>query len=443
MAKAVQLVTAVPGPQSQALLARRQQAVPRGLATSVPVVVASARGATLTDVDGNVYLDFAGGVGCLNVGSAHPEVVEAIRAQTERFIHTAAALAMYEEYVRVAEELVRISPVSGSKRALLVNSGSEAIENAVKIARRYTDRPAIVSFRTAFHGRTLLAMSLSANANQKRGFGPFAPEIYRADYPYPYRSAHDGDDACGEAAFAEFVKTVDDEIGPSQIAAVLIELVQGEGGFIVPPANFVRAIRDYCTRHDIMLAVDEIQTGLCRTGRMFACGHFGLEPDLVAVGKSLAAGLPLAAVVGRAEVMDAAEVGGLGGTYMGNPVACAAALRVMELLEREKYAEKAQRIGATLLGRFRAFRDKYAVVGDVRGLGAMMALELVKNRTTKVPATETAAEIQRYCYTHGLVIARAGIRQNVVRFLGPLVLTDEELDEGLDILEKAIDVSSR
>ena len=443
MPQAVQLVTAVPGPQSQAVLARKQQAVPRGLATNIPVVVASARGATLTDVDGNVYLDFAGGVGCLNVGSTHPEVVEAIRIQSERLIHTAAALAMNEEYVRVAEELARISPLSGSKRALLVNSGSEAIENAVKIARRYTGRSAIVTFRNAFHGRTLLAMSLSANANQKYGFGPFAPEIYRADYPYPYRSAHDSDDSCGEAAFAKFVNTVDDEIGPSQIAAVVLELVQGEGGFIVPPANFVHAIRDCCTRNDILLVVDEIQTGFCRTGRMFACGHFDLEPDLVAVGKSLAAGLPLAAVVGRAEVMDAAEVGGLGGTYMGNPVACAAALCVIELLEREKFAEKAQRIGATLLARFLAFEDKYAVVGDVRGLGAMMAFELVKNRATKVPATEEAAEIQRYCYTHGLVIARAGMQQNVVRFLGPLVLTDGELDEGLDILEEAIDVSSR
>ena len=443
MARAVHLVTPVPGPRSQEILSRRQQAVPRGLATNLPVVIASAHGARLTDVDGNVYVDFAGGVGCLNVGSTNPEVVEAIRAQAGRFIHGAAALAMYEEYVCVAEAVARISPLSGSKRALLVNSGSEAIENAVKIARRFTDRPAIVTFRNAFHGRTLLTMSLSANVNQKRGFGPFAPEIYRADYPYPYRSPHDSEDACGEAAFAEFSSTVDDEVGPSQVAAVVFEVIQGEGGFIVPPANFVRAIRDYCTRHGIMLVVDEIQSGLCRTGRMFACGHFRIEPDLVAVGKSLAAGLPLAAVVGRAEVMDAADVGGLGGTYMGNPVACAAALRVMDILERDNYAEKARRIGATVRGRFRAMRDRYDLVGDVRGLGAMMAMELVTDRTTKTPATEAADEVQRYCYAHGLVIARSGMRQNVIRFLGPLVLTDDELDEGLDILEEAIDGSSR
>lgn len=439
MHRTIRIATTVPGPRSLALMERRRQSVPRGVATSVPVFIAAARGATLTDVDGNVYVDFGGGVGCLNVGSTHPEVVEAIQSQAERFLHTAAPLLMYEGYLQVAEQLGRISPIIGPTQVFLANSGTEAVENAVKIARSYTKRPAVIAFRNAFHGRSLLGMSLSARASFKLGFGPLAPEVYRAPYPYFYRSSYADAETCGKATLAEFETMLNDEIGPNQVAAIVMEAMQGEGGFIVPPANFVRGVRDYCTHHGIVLVIDEIQTGFCRTGRMFACEHFEIEPDLMVVGKSLAAGLPLAAVVGRAEIMDAPQVGGLGGTFAGNPLACAAATRVIAILERDNCAERARQIGVRLLQRFDSWRDRYPLVGDARGLGAMVALELVMDRSTKEPAERETDQVHRYCYTHGLVIPKAGPYNNVLRFLGPLVLTDDQVDEGLEVLEQGIE----
>ncbi len=436
MSASIRLKTAIPGPLSRALAARRDAAVPKGIGHSTPVYAASARGALLTDVDGNVFLDFAGGIGTLNAGHANPEVVRAATAQLEKLTHTCFSVAPYESYLALAEKLNRITPGRFAKKTMLANSGAEALENAVKIARHSTGREAVVVFEHAFHGRTLLTMSMTSKVRPyKLGFGPFAPEVYRLPYPYAYRGHYAGP-AAAAVELDEFFKT---QVAAEKVACVVVELVLGEGGFVVAPPEWVELLARFCREHGILLVVDEVQTGFGRTGRMFACEHYGLEPDLLTMAKSLGGGLPLSAVTGRAEVMDSAQVGGLGGTYAGNPVACAAALAAVDFIERERLPERAARIGEQVEKRFQCFLERFPFVGDARGLGAMRALELVKDRGTKEPDKERTDRVIRRAYESGLLLVGAGTHGNVIRTLMPLVITDGELTEGLDVLEKALE----
>ena len=431
---------AVPGPRGRELLERRQRAVPRGVWNTTPLFCARAEGAEVWDVDGNRYIDFAGGIGVLNVGHSRPEVVEAVREQIGRFSHTCFHVTMHEGYVAVAEWLNRHTPGDHAKKTLLVNSGAEAVENAIKIARAYTGRPAVIAFDNAFHGRTLLALALTGKVHPyKAGFGPFVPEIYHVPYPDPYRNPFgEGADpvqGCLEALRRLLVTRVPAD----RVAAMIVEPVQGEGGFVVPPPGFLRALADFCRQQGILLIADEIQTGFGRTGRLWACEHDGVVPDLLVSAKSLAAGLPLAAVTGRADVMDAPVEGGLGGTYGGNPVACAAALEVFRLFDEGGILERARAVGQRVLTRFRAWRERFALVGDTRGLGAMAAIELVRDRRSKEPASEEATAVVKHCYEHGLIVLKAGLYGNVIRFLAPLTITDQQLDEGLAIIEGALE----
>jgi 4-aminobutyrate aminotransferase / (S)-3-amino-2-methylpropionate transaminase / 5-aminovalerate transaminase len=435
MSGSIRLKTAIPGPESRALAARRDAAVPKGIGHSTPVYARSARGALVTDVDGNVFLDFAGGIGTLNAGHANPDVVRAAAEQLERMTHTCFSVAPYEGYVALAEKLNRITPGRFAKKTMLANSGAEALENAVKIARHATGREAVVVFDHAFHGRTLLTMSMTSKVRPyKFGFGPFAPEIYRLPYPYAYRGRYSGPEAA-ERELEEFFQT---QVAAEKVACVVVELVAGEGGFIVAPKEWVDVLARVCRARGILLVVDEVQTGFGRTGRMFACEHHGLEPDIVTMAKSLAGGFPLSAVTGRAELMDSAQVGGLGGTYTGNPVSCAAALAAVDYIEREKLPERAERIGTEVERRFQCFVERFPFVGDARGLGAMRALELVKDRRTKEPDKERTDRVIRKACEGGLLLVGAGTYGNVVRTLMPLVVTDAELTEGLDVLEKAL-----
>lgn len=436
MAPAIQLRTAIPGPKSQALLARREAALPRGIGATTPVFVARAEGARLEDVDGNVFLDFAGGIGTLNIGHTNPAVVAAAKAQLDLFTHTCFSVAMYEPYVALCEKLVAITPGSFPKKAMLLNSGAEAVENAVKIARRATGRSAVVVFEHGFHGRTLLGMTMTSKiAPYKQGFGPFAPEIYRLPYPYEYRSDAPQDAAACRAVCEEFFTGY---VAADQVACVVIELVVGEGGFIVAPGPWLRELAAICRKHGILLVADEVQTGFGRTGKMFACEHHDLEPDLVVLAKSMGGGLPISAVVGRTEVMDAPQPGGLGGTYIGNPVACAAALAAIDFVERENLADRAAAIGRTVGARFAEFVQNYPWVGEARGLGAMRALELVGDPVSKTPDKARVGRITQHALAQGLILISAGNHGNVIRTLMPLVITDEELAEGLDVLEAAI-----
>ncbi|MDR7465178.1 MAG: 4-aminobutyrate--2-oxoglutarate transaminase [Armatimonadota bacterium] len=431
---------ALPGPRAQELLSLRQQYVPRGVATTVPTFVVGAEGARLRDVDGNEFIDFAAGIGVVNVGHRPAPVVQAVREQVDRFLHTCAHVAMYEPYLRLAERLAAVTPGGWAKKVLLVNSGAEAVENAVKIARATTGRRAVVCFEYAFHGRTLLALSLTSKIKPyKFGFGPFAPEVYRAPYSYPYRCPRGGDPAdcpiCTGQALEAFLKT---HVDAEEVAAVVVEPVAGEGGFVVPHPKFLPTVAEVCRRHGILLIADEIQTGFGRTGRLFAVEHAGVAPDLLILSKSLAAGLPLAAVVGRAEVMDAPWVGGLGGTFGGNPVSCAAALAVLDLVTDPAFLERAGHVGAAIRGRLGLMAERYPLVGEARGLGAMAALELVRDRATKEPAVEETTAVLHGCHERGLFVLKAGVYDNVVRLLPPLTISDEELETGLQILEEAL-----
>jgi 4-aminobutyrate aminotransferase/(S)-3-amino-2-methylpropionate transaminase len=438
MSSSIRLKTAIPGPRSQELAARRERAVPKGLGHSTPVYAASAHGALVTDVDGNVFLDFAGGIGTLNVGHTNPEVVRAATEQLARATHTCFSVAPYESYVALAEALNRLTPGDFAKKTMLANSGAEALENAVKIARHATNREAVVVFEHAFHGRTLMTLSMTSKVRPyKFGFGPFAPEVYRLPFPYEYRGHYDGR-AEAAAQLEEFFRT---QVAAEKVACVVLELVLGEGGFIVAPRDYVDTLARVCREHGILLVIDEVQTGFGRTGRLFACEHYGLAPDLIATAKSLGGGLPISAVTGRAEVMDSAQVGGLGGTYTGNPVSCAASLAALEFLERNRLWERAEAIGRVVEQRFRCFLDRFPFVGDARGLGAMRALELVRDKKTKEPDKERTDRVLRGAYERGLLLVTAGTYGNVIRTLMPLVITDDELTEGLDVLEKALEAS--
>jgi len=436
MTHATVVTRTIPGPKSRALLAAKEQYVSNAVGVHLPAVIARAQGALLVDVDGNTFIDLSGGVGCLNVGHSHPRVVRAIQEQAARYTHTDFSVAPYEPYVRLCETLVRLAPGPRPKKALLFNSGTEAVENAVKIARAVTGRPAVIAFEGAFHGRTYMSLTLTSKIDPyKRNFGPFVPEVYRAPYPDPYRTPS-ADPA--EWAIRRLEQMFITHVQPDRVAAIVFEPVLGEGGFVVPPADFVRRLRELADRHGILLVADEIQTGIGRTGRMFAIEHFGVEPDLMTVAKSIAVGLPVSAVVGLRDHLDALPEGALGGTYVGNPVACAAALAVFEVMQEEGLVERAAVLGARMLERFRRLQERAALVGDVRGLGAMVALELVRDRATKEPAARETAEVVRRAMSRGVLLLRAGVHSNVIRILTPLVITDEQLDEALGVLEEAV-----
>ena len=429
-----------PGPKSRQLQAERDRYLPRGMASTMPVFAASAAGGTLTDVDGQTYIDFATGISVMNVGHRHPRVSKAITEQAERLVHSGAPVMMPEGYVRLARRLCEITPGSFAKKALLLNSGAEAVENAVKVVRQATGRPAVVSFHNAFHGRTLMSMTLTGKiAPYKQNFGPYAPEVYQVPFPYEYRrpagmSAESLGGACVEAVRQLFKTTV----GADRVAGIIVEPVQGEGGFVVPPPDFLPGLRRLCTEYQIPLIVDEVQTGFGRTGKMFAIEYSGVEPDLIVLAKSMAGGLPMGAVVGRSELMDATNPGGLGGTFGGNPVACAAALAVIDVMIDEKLPDRAVTLGDRALGRMRGLAERVPAIGDVRGLGAMVAMELVKDRATREPAGSLTNDVLRRCHERGLVLLKAGLYDNVIRLLFPLVISEQELDRGLDILEDAL-----
>ncbi|MGB2569382.1 4-aminobutyrate--2-oxoglutarate transaminase [Micromonospora citrea] len=419
---------------SEELHKRRGAAVARGVGSVVPYYVDRAGGGTLTDVDGRQWIDFAAGIAVTNVGNSAPRVVEAVKAQVERFTHTCFMVAPYESYVAVCEQLNVLTPGTFEKRSALFNSGAEAVENAVKIARHATGRPAVVVFDHAYHGRTNLTMALTAkNMPYKHRFGPFAGEIYRVPMSYPLR---DGGLSGAEAA-ARAIETVEKQVGAENVAALLIEPIQGEGGFVVPAPGFLPALREWATAAGVVFVADEIQTGFCRTGDWFACQHEGVEPDLITLAKGIAGGLPLAAVTGRAELMDAVHVGGLGGTYGGNPIACAAALASIETMHELDLAVAARRIGQVMGDRLRAIAARDPRIAEVRGRGAMLAVELVRPGTpTPDPAAATA--ISAACHAAGLLTLTCGTYGNVLRFLPPLVISDEELGRGLDILDAAV-----
>jgi 4-aminobutyrate aminotransferase / (S)-3-amino-2-methylpropionate transaminase / 5-aminovalerate transaminase len=430
------LVTAIPGPKSQELQARKLAAVAAGVGTTLPVYITRAGGGVVEDVDGNSLIDFGAGIAVTNVGNSAKAVVDRASAQLAAFTHTCFMVTPYEGYVAVAEQLNELTPGDHDKRSALFNSGAEAVENAVKIARAYTKRTAVVVFDHGYHGRTNLTMGMtSKNMPYKQGFGPFAPEVYRVPVAYPYRWLTGAENAAAEAA-AQAIDIINKQIGAENVAAIVIEPILGEGGFIEPAKGFLPAIVEYAKANGIVFVADEIQTGFCRTGQWFACDDEGIVPDLITTAKGIAGGLPLAAVTGRAEIMDAAHAGGLGGTYGGNPVACAAALGSIETMKELDLNARAQAIGATMLPRLRAMQEKFDIIGDVRGRGAMIAVELVKPGS-KDPNPEATAALAKACHTEGLLVLTAGTYGNVLRFLPPLVMPEHLLNEGLDILEAA------
>jgi 4-aminobutyrate aminotransferase / (S)-3-amino-2-methylpropionate transaminase / 5-aminovalerate transaminase len=430
------LVTEIPGPVSRELSARRERTVARGVSSTLPVFVTDAGGGVIVDADGNSLIDFGAGIAVVSVGNAAPRVAANVAEQVHRFTHTCFMVTPYEGYVSVAEKLNELTPGDHEKRSALFNSGAEAVENAVKIARHYTRRQAIIAFDHGYHGRTNLTMALTAkNMPYKDKFGPFAGEIYRVPMAYPLRWPG-GPDACAADALNTFKSLVHTQVGEDNVAAVILEPIQGEGGFIVPPDGFIPGLAEYCRDNGIVFVADEIQTGFCRTGDWFAVNHEGVVPDLITTAKGIAGGLPLAGVTGRAEIMDSVHPGGLGGTYGGNPVACAAALGAIETMEAEDLSGKARRIGEIMLPRLRKLAAEYPVIGDVRGRGAMLAIELNRPGTLD-PDPATTAAISKACHQAGLVTLTCGTFGNVIRFLPPLVIGEDLLDEGLSILEDA------
>jgi 4-aminobutyrate aminotransferase/(S)-3-amino-2-methylpropionate transaminase len=419
--KAIDLRTEIPGPRSREILDRKGRVVAEPLSLYRDLVVAEGRGATITDVDGNTFIDFTGGVGCLNVGHSNPRVVEAIQEQAARFTHTDFTIVPYESYVALAERLTALAPISGEVRAAFFNSGAEAIENAIKFARCHTGRPAVIAFEGGFHGRTLLALSLTSKTHPyKAGLGPFAPEVYRVAF----------DD------LEELERAFKTKVAAEEVAAIVFEPVQGESGFIVPSREFVQGVRRICDDNGIVLVVDEVQTGVCRTGRFFAIEHFGVEPDLIAIAKSIAAGLPLSGVIGKAEIMDAPGDSAIGGTYVGNPIAIAAAHAVLDIVEDERLADRAESIGERIRAAMDGWREQHDAVADVRGLGAMLAIELQRDGR---PDADLATAVVDAAAARGLLLLKAGIHGNCIRVLVPLVITDAELDEALGVWEEALE----
>jgi 4-aminobutyrate aminotransferase/(S)-3-amino-2-methylpropionate transaminase len=434
MTRAIEIRTAIPGPRSQEIIERKERVIAGPLSLVHPIVVAEGRGATLTDVDGNTYIDFTGGVGCLNVGHSHPRLVEAAQEQLARFAHTDFTIVPYEVYVELAERMIELAPFSGPAKAAFFNAGTEAVENSIKFARSHTKRPAVIVFEGAFHGRTMLAMTMTSKTHPyKAGLGPFAPEVYRVPYPHSYR----GPDTAG--ALAALERAFLTQVAPENVAAIVMEPVLGEGGFVVAPPEFVQGVRTICDEHGIVFVVDEVQTGYGRTGRMWAIQHYDVEPDLMVVAKSIAGGLPLSGVIGKAEIMDAPEDSAIGGTYVGNPVAQAAALAVLDVFNEENLVERAGVIGETIRSRMEAWQQRWDAIGDVRGLGAMLAIELVLDPETKEPDADRATAVVEEAAQNGLLLIKSGIYGNCIRVLTPLVVTDAELDEALGVWEQALE----
>jgi 4-aminobutyrate aminotransferase/(S)-3-amino-2-methylpropionate transaminase len=437
---AIQLRTAVPGPRSQELMRRRAEAVPRGIYLGTPVYMAKAEGAVLEDVDGNRYLDLAGGIGCLNVGHRAPGVVQAIHSQVDRYMHTCFQVLPYDSYVRLAERMNDLAPGKFSKKTFFVNSGAEAVENAVKVARAYTKRPGIIAFEDAFHGRTMMGLALTSKTHPyKAGFEPFPGDVYRVPFAYCYRCSYSLKyPECGVYCGQHLEDTFKRVVAAESVAAVIAEPVLGEGGFVTPPPEFFRKVLEICRKHGILFIADEVQTGFGRTGAMFACEHFGIEPDLLVTAKSLGGGLPLGAVTGRAEIMDVAGEGALGGTFGGNPVCVEAGLAVLDALEQDDLCKRANELGGRFAKRARRWQAQWPQIGEVRGLGGMQAMELVRSQESREPAASETKAIVRYCYEHGLIVLSAGSYGNVIRLLMPLVMSDEQFEEALSVLEAAL-----
>src|SRR3954464_2925810 len=434
MTRTIELRTAVPGPRSKEILERKERVVADPLSVFLPVVIAEGRGATLTDVDGNTFIDFTGGVGCLHVGHSPPRVVEAAQEQLAKFSHTDFTIVPYELYVTLAERLIAASPFRSPAKAAFFNAGTEAVENAIKFARAFTGRPAVIGFEGGFHGRTLLSLTLTSKTHPyKAGVGPFAPEVYRVPFPNAYRGPSAAD------ALAALERTLVTQVAAENVAAIVLEPVQGEGGFVVAPPEYVEGVRRICDDNGIVFVVDEVQTGFGRTGRMFGIEHYDVEPDLITIAKSIAAGLPLSGVLGKAEIMDAPGDSAIGGTYVGNPVAQAAALAVLDVFEEEGLVERAVQIGETLRPRMESWQQRWPRIGDVRGLGAMLALELVRHASTKEPDPEAATAVVEAAAQHGLILLKSGVWSNCIRVLAPLVITDAELDEALAVWEASLE----
>ncbi len=435
------LKTAIPGPRSQALQARKLASVSAGVSTGLPIYVERGAGGIVVDADGNQLIDFGSGIAVTSVGNGAPRVIEAVQRQIADFTHTCFMVNPYEEYVEVCEKLNELTPGSHDKRTALFNSGAEAVENAVKVARHFTGKDGIVAFDHAYHGRTNLTLAMTAkNMPYKHKFGPFASELYRVPMAYPYRWPG-GPEHCAEEAFDYIIDQIDAQIGEENTAAVIIEPIQGEGGFITPPRGFLPALAQWCREHDILFIADEVQSGFCRTGDWFACDDEGVVPDLITTAKGIAGGMPLSAVTGRADIMDTIHPGGLGGTYGGNPVACAAALASIETMEAEDLRGRAKQIEAVLTGRLGELAQRFPQVGEIRGRGAMIAMELVTDRETKDPAAALTAAINKACHERGLVTLTCGTLGNVFRFLPPLSMDDDLLNEGMDILGEAFAAS--
>jgi 4-aminobutyrate aminotransferase/(S)-3-amino-2-methylpropionate transaminase len=439
----IKLKTELPGPLSKSIVARREAAMPAGYGKSTNIAVKRAHGALVEDVDGNVLLDFAGGIGVLNVGHTPAEVVDAIKAQADDLLHICSLIATAEPHVQLAEKLNQITPISGATKAMITNTGAEAVEQAIQIARAATGRQAVIAFEGAYHGRTLLTQSLTSKyALFKKGFGPFAPEIYRAQFPYLYRMGIGtalSDEQKVEMAWEAFERALVAHVMPEHVAAVIIEPVQGEGGFIPVPREFMRRLRETCSKYGIVLIADEVQAGMARTGKMFSIEHYDVEPDMVTMAKSMGAGMPIAATVGRADLMDKVHVGGLGGTYSGNPLACVAALKAIEIIERDDLCGRAKHLGGIACERLKAIQDRHEIVGDVRGLGAMLAMEFVEDRATRKPldVTKTFNMVQAIS-RQGVLMIRCGLYSNGLRFLFPLNISEAQLHEGLDVVEEVV-----
>jgi 4-aminobutyrate aminotransferase/(S)-3-amino-2-methylpropionate transaminase len=442
MPKVPNVITPIPGPKSKALIEDRNKFVPPGVYLVQPVSIEKSHGAILEDVDGNTLIDFTSGIGVTSLGHCQEEIVQTICEQAGKLIHSCIHVANYEPYVALAKKLTEVTPGNHAKRTILINSGSEAVENAVKIVRQSTKRPNIISFENSFHGRTYMAMTLTGKWDPyKVGLGPFVPGVYFTPFPYAYRCPWGTDDKeeCGKAAIHHIEKSVfKTQVDPDTVGAIIVEPVQGEGGFIDPPKNFLPMLKELCEEHGIQLIVDEVQTGFGRTGKMWAVEHYGVIPDLMTIAKAIASGLPLSAVVAKDELTRDIYPGSLGGTYGGNPIACATGLKVLEIIEREKVVEKSAKLGQKLRKRLDEFYNKYEKIGDVRGLGPMLAMEFVKDRKSKNPDADTSSKIMKTCLQNGLMTLKAGLYNNVIRLHPPLTIEDEYLEKGLDILEAAI-----
>lgn len=441
----IQLKTAVPGPKSHALAQRAAGSVARGIARLIPIFVQRAEAAEIEDVDGNRFLDLAGGIGCLNVGHRNAEVTAALHRQVDRFLHTCFMVTPYESYVSLSEKLNALAPGKFGKKTMLVNSGAEAVENAVKIARAFTKRPAVLCFEDGFHGRTLLTLSLTSKTHPyKAGFEPFAGDIYRIPYAYCYRCSYNLTyPGCNVHCARHIEDAFKRVVAAESVAAIIAEPVLGEGGFVTPPLEWLGIVQEICHQHGILLIADEVQSGFGRTGKFFACEHYGVEPDLTVSAKSLGGGLPIAAVTGRAEIMDNTGPGSLGGTFGGNPLACEAALAAIRAIEQGGLNERAMSLGERFRARAIGWREQFPVIGEIRGLGAMQGFEVVQPDGSRTPNPDATGKVVRHCYEHGVILMSAGSYGNVIRLLMPLVMTDEQLDEGLDVLEQALRSTGR